>query len=192
VSEGEYDPDHPWDRQPCDSPQSWAAFRLFLTAAPPRSLRGVALDLAGVSLATVERWADECMWSPRAACHDAARSAPAVSSAGPVASPTLAPPSPAAAPALPSPAEQRALLADMIALCKEEIAKFVATSRQSDMPGLLRPGEIARLTEVAIKFDRLLRGESTENVATAATVDLSALSLEELRALRVIQQKIGS
>jgi hypothetical protein len=64
-------------------------------------------------------------------------------------------------------------------------------SRQSDMHGLLRPGEIARLTEVAIKFDRLLRGESTENVATAASVDLSGLSLDELRALSEIQRKIG-
>jgi hypothetical protein len=131
MSEDAYDPDRPWDRQPCDSPQSWGAFRLFL-ASTPRSLRGVARDLPGVSLATVERWAEEGVWEVRAECHDRARASAAPSLALPAPGAPAASSANASAPAAgASPAEQRALLASMIALCTAEIAKFAAVCRRA-------------------------------------------------------------
>lgn len=77
-------------------------------------------------------------------------------------------------------AEQMVALQSLRRLVTNELRKFVEASVAQDGVGLMKMADLKGLIEASIKMDRLVRGEATEK--TEATVDLSGLSLDELRA----------
>jgi hypothetical protein len=80
------------------------------------------------------------------------------------------------------------LLASVRELTTKEFGKLVESSRNSEMPGLVKPNTLVRMAEVVVKLDRLVRGETTENVGTT-DMDLSQLSPEELRTMHELMTK---
>lgn len=84
-------------------------------------------------------------------------------------------------------AGQYHMLADAKDLVARELQKYLWTSQETEMHGLLKPSELAKLMDVTLRYDRLVRGESTDILKVEQ--DLSALSLEELRTLEALYVK---
>lgn len=84
-------------------------------------------------------------------------------------------------------AEHMAILRDFRELLAIHVERKLATARTIEFSDA-KFAELARLGEMVIKYDRLIRGESTENHAKVA--DLSNLSLEELRAANELAEKL--
>lgn len=82
-----------------------------------------------------------------------------------------------------------ALLSDMLNMVRLESAKWLEAAKQFKGPSILKPGELAKLADTVIKLDRLVKGESTVNIASEHH-DLSELSLDELRTLQALTQKV--
>ena len=78
-----------------------------------------------------------------------------------------------------------------LALAERELDKFLDASAGCEMPGLLTPRDVIRILVQGVKVERLIRGDTTEKVAVEEGPDLSALSVDELRALRDLQAKAG-
>lgn len=72
-------------------------------------------------------------------------------------------------------------------LALDQLGKMQAAALEGDSH-FMKPNELTRLIESVVKLDRLVRGESTEN--TKEQVDMSSLSLDELRALAALREKI--
>lgn len=81
------------------------------------------------------------------------------------------------------------MLADAGELVQRELRKLVNVSRETELHGLMKPAEVIKLLDTTIKLDRLVRGESTENIKEE--VDISKLSLEEVRELSRLMRKAG-
>lgn len=164
----------PWEQQQFESSRQWAAFRAYRDLAPGcRTMAGVARVLGRESVSPDwGRWRREDSWDARCALWDAlqdrqrqegylrAREAQSASDAA---------------------ARDRALLDDAVSLLWQEVRKYLTQARESDFP-VMKPGELQRLLDSALKLRRLLYGEATERVE-APPVDLSALSAEQLEQL---------
>lgn len=89
-------------------------------------------------------------------------------------------------------AKQRRVCAQMLEMCNVEMGKYLKMAKDSDFPLELTPDKLARVAEAAIKMERLMQGESTENVAhnTGAAEALKELSTEELYDLQKITKKL--
>lgn len=68
-----------------------------------------------------------------------------------------------------------------------EVQRLLAEVRDPNAIRRLTPREIVRLGEFALRYERLIRGETTEQTGT----DLSALSVDELRRLQALRAKLG-
>jgi len=86
-------------------------------------------------------------------------------------------------------AEHLLLLKDTRELVARELKKLVEASRNSDMPGLLRTNDLIKMTDMVVKLDRLLRGESTENLGVTDELDYSGLTIEEIKQLKDLRAK---
>lgn len=164
----------PWEQQPFESSRQWAAFRAYRDLAPgSRTMAGVARVLGRGSVSPDwARWRREDSWDARCALFDQlqdrqrqegylrAREAQSASDAA---------------------ARDRALLDDAVSLLWREVGKYLIQARESDFP-VMKPGELQRLLDSALKLRRLLYGEATERVE-APPVDLSALSADQLEQL---------
>lgn len=69
-----------------------------------------------------------------------------------------------------------------------EVRKILNWSKRTgDEVTIMQPAQVAKFMDVVIKLERLVNGESTEN--TSSSIDLSGLSVEEIRALNGILEK---
>ncbi len=70
-----------------------------------------------------------------------------------------------------------------------EISKLLRDSLATEASGLVKPSELNKLLGTYITMQRLIHGESTENV-TIADAKLERLSVEEIRELQRIHAKM--
>lgn len=167
----------PWDKQEHESAEAYQAFQRYLQMAPDE--RTITL-VAPRSSATLSKWYREHSWEARVKAWDAEfgtmryaeREAVFRRKAREVA------------------IDHMLILSDARELVAREYSKLVEASRQSEMHGLLKPNELVKMTELAIKLDRLVRGETTENVGTT-DLDLAKLSIDELEELDKLMTKAG-
>lgn len=166
----------PWERQPDESEEAWLAFRAYRDMPPEqRLIRRTAVK----SVAVLTRWYRDHDWIGRCKAFDAHVDSVSVEERKRIlemASRDLA-------------YDHALMLADARELVTRELGKLVSVSRDSEMHGLLKPSEVIKLFETTVKLDRLVRGESTENIREE--VDISKLSLDEVRELGRLMRKAG-
>lgn len=158
------DDDHrkPWDRQPGESRQAHAALRAYLELGPTRSHVAVAREL-GKSATLVARWSARWGWQVRTEAYDRhldrARDAAAIAARE----------------------EMGRRHADLAMQMLDAVAQ-----RLSTLDGdRLRPADLARLVEVAVRVERLARGlpDRVEvGGVDGGPVVVAALTAEERRA----------
>lgn len=167
-----------WDRQDGEPDDAWTAFVEFRDSKPPR--RVMRVGGVGLGKATVSKWARDHQWFDRAAAWDRhldqirqreleglqQQNAQEVS------------------------AEHKRILQNARELADREIEKYLAASKTSDMPGMIKASELIKLMEQVVKLDRLTRGDTTEN--HGVEVDLSNLTPEELRQFLDLSRKAGN
>lgn len=85
-------------------------------------------------------------------------------------------------------ARQVTRLAKLHTLMDLELDKMLARASDPDLPQL-SASDMAKMAEFVTKYERLLAGESTENVAHAGVWDLERLSIEELAELDRLRRK---
>lgn len=167
----------PWERQPTESEEAWLAFRAYRDMPPEqRILRRSAVKTVEV----LSRWYRDHNWIDRCKAFDAHVDHVSIEERKRIlemASRDLA-------------YDHAIMLADARELVSRELGKLVTVSRDTDMHGLLKPSEVIKLFDTTIKLDRLVRGQSTENIKEE--VDVSKLSLDEARELARLMRKAGA
>ena len=159
----EFDAERPHMPQPFDTVESFAAFQAYLALPPPRRLSALAKLWP---LPQLTAWRESCGWVERAHAVDRGdRNASDVD------------------------ARHLRLLGDAAELAQIEIRKLLRQAETSPAQ-TIEVRELARLVRDVVQLERLVSGQSTENVAVAE-VDLSALSLDEIETLRALQAKAG-
>lgn len=170
---------HSWDRQSFDTDETFRWYQAYRDAVPPRQLGRLRVPgHVTPPLQVLLGWYNDGAWRDRAAAWDAhldqirqgEREQFARQQAGDVN------------------ARHRALAHELLELVEREVDKFLRTSMSSEAE-VLRPQELNRMIENAIKLGRLLQGESTESVEQRAAVDISGLDDEDLRTLRRLKEK---
>jgi hypothetical protein len=175
VSEPVKVPD-PWERQAAESEEAWLAFRCYRDMPPDeRMLR----RSANRETAVLSKWNRDHNWADRVKAYDAHFDALSVEERRRI---------------YKRKAEELAIdhmivLADMRDLATREFAKFNQVSRETEVE-TMKPRDVIRLAETVVKLDRLVRGETTENVGTS--VDTSKLSLAEMETLADLLRKAGA
>ncbi len=163
----------PWERQHFDTDESFEAFKLFRDSRPPRRV----LAQRGYPTSSLYAWFRDHAWAERVRAYDAhtdsillgEREALLRQNAQQIS------------------AEHMALLHSARDLAQRELDKMLSRSVDNDEMNLLRPGELVKLLETVIRYDRLIRGESTENIDQQ--IDLSALTLDELLTYKALREK---
>lgn len=158
---------HPWERQPYDTDESWPIFVAYRDQTLPR--RGLLVLCKGrpVDPIRVAWYHKEHYWPERVAEYDRHLDAIRRAEREGLLAQTIREVT----------AEHAEVLADARDIVRRELEKLLATVRES-AGEVVRVRDLIRLTELVIKSDRLIRGESTENVDTGP--DLSHLTNEQL------------
>ncbi len=166
-----------WERQTAESDEAWLAFRNY---------RDMPLDermlkrAASIRLTTLSKWYREHNWDTRCRAYDAKFDKMRVEEREQI----------YRRQAREIAIDHMIMLADTRELYTREFAKLLEASRQSEMHGLIRTADLIRMAEVMVKLDRLVRGETTENVGTTE-MDLGQLSVDEIRTLNELLEKAG-
>lgn len=163
-----------WERQPGDTDESWHAFVAFRDAKPPRRLLGRPGTGPTVQLS---KWYREGGWRERAAAYDAYMDHVMLQEREDFLRQTAKDIS----------VEHMQVLQTARSLVQRELDKFLKASQESEAIGMVSPGQLNAMMENMVKLDRLVRDQSTENVETG--MDLSQLSVEELKALKELSLK---
>ena len=162
-----------WDRLAAESDEEFTAFVRFRDNKPPRKV----LRDSTVPTAKLAAWYRQHDWQARAVAWDmhldGIRQAEFEEATRDDAKQVAA--------------EHRLILKDARELVQLEIAKYLRTSQESEAHGLLKPGELTKLLEAMIKFDRLVRDQSTSKEETI--LDLKNLDVDELRQLADLESK---
>ncbi len=90
-------------------------------------------------------------------------------------------------------AEHMAMLRDAREFVTIEMHRILERAKKSSIDGTLKATEVIRITEMVLKYDRLLRNQTTENsgVQVAPTdVNYEELSIEDLREMRAMNEKM--
>lgn len=174
----EYDPEHPWVRQPCDTDLTWALFSEYLAQPLPRRLHALGRRV-GFTIDQIEILAWEDAWKERATAWDRHLDALRDRTIEEVTQ---------------EDARQRALRQGRVGkklqvLAEREIDKLAKIMSRDEMPGAITFREAIRAAQVGVHIERLALGESTERVETGP--NLENLTLDELRSLREMQEKVG-
>lgn len=148
-----------WERQPYETNEAWVAFKDYRDQIPPRRQRATTNTPA----AQVHRWYSDNFWKSRVEALDTHMDKAMMEEKEALWRQT----------ARDVGAEHMALLGSARAIVMRELAEM----RQRPA-GSYRPADLTKLLEVVVKYDRLVRGESTE---TIATVDLSGFTDEQLK-----------
>lgn len=162
-----------WERQEFDQDEEFQAFVQYRDQMAPRRLRGLG------PTAKVAMWYRDFNWQSRIAAYDTW-----------IDSIFLKERAEALGRAAKKQAEDLALtLGDAHEFLNMELNKFLQSTKKHSDVNQLRPHEMVRLLEQVVKLKRLVAGESTENPGPG--VDLSKLSLDELRALEALHRKLN-
>jgi hypothetical protein len=179
MSATDYDPEHPWERQPWDTEIGWALFGDYLALAPPRRLRAIAAK-SGYGDLYIRTLARETYWEARAACWDehlADLRKRTIENA-------------IEESALECARRQMKLARQMQKLAGLEIGKlFAMASRDGEAPGVITAREALRFADRGIILERLVMGETTDRTEVGPNLD--GLSLDDLRQMRALQDKAG-
>lgn len=181
---GPYD-DVWWHRQPFDSDLQWAAFLQYRDSNPRPSFPELQRTMhlwtgQEIPAERLRAWSKRNHWAKRCAALDNYRQAKIDATRDSYLD------------------EQASVVAERhldvlrrgIDLAAESLNRLLEKSAQLEHSNesVLSPREITQLLTTAIKLERLTRGEVTERVEDTG-LDLSTLSLEELQALKALQQK---
>lgn len=131
----------PWERQKGESRQAFQAFAIYRDMGAARSLQKVAQQLSK-SLALMKRWSEKWSWVARAAAWDAELDRRAREA-------------------------QEKARAEMAERHIKEAMLFqqkVVERLKTLEPDELSPSDLAKWFDIAVKVERLARGEPTENV----------------------------
>lgn len=171
----------PWEKRPEETEPAWSAFQAYRETGSHigetpgrRSVRGVCKRLGG-SLKVWYEWSRVHKWKGRARAYDAHLDRVALESTEK---------------AIREMHRRHVKLSLRLQdIAGVELAKLADEARaKAKRLGDLRPVELARIAETGVKLERLTRGESTENVAGSG-LDLSKLSLTELKTLKALREK---
>jgi hypothetical protein len=168
-----------WERQPAESQEAWLAFRAYRDMPPENRLLS---RTAARATETLSRWYRDHNWASRVLAYDKEFDSISVEErkkAFAMAARDVA-------------LEHMLILADARELVQREVQKLVMASRDGDAPGLMRPAEVRKLLETTVKLDRLVRGDTTENVGVKDSVDVSKLTIDEVRQLEKLMRKAGA
>lgn len=168
----------PWQRFANEDERSFALFQQYLAEPLPRDIRRLA-RLSRLSYSVLDSLAFQWEWQARARLWDdhldAIRRRTIESyteeNARNVAE------------------RQLRLLTRMQRLAENETDKLLEIAEANNAPGVITPRDIVRMATMGIRLERLIRGEVTERHEVGP--DLSSLSLDDLRAIRSAQAKIG-
>lgn len=174
-----YDIEHPWHRQPCDTPISWSLFSDYRDAGPGRSLAVLARG-SNLSWQQIHRTAREDAWTARANAYDewleGEREETIMEAVRENAEATAA--------------RHIHACKRLVKLGSQELEKYLRASSEGEMPGLLVPRDVLRFITLGIRAERLIRGDATDRVEQGP--DLSRLSTDDLRTLREIQARVDT
>lgn len=159
-------------RQPCDTDESFAAFVEYRDQLAPRQLRTWKYGDA------VREWYRDHGWKARVAAFDEWRDELRRQHYGD---------------ALKQPAQQIAaehmgILQDMRDMLRREVDKWREQVVNNAGSPFLKMSELVKLTDVVVKYDRLVRGEATERKDEPG-YDYSKLSPDELLTLQKLLVK---
>lgn len=163
----------PWEQHPCDTGDSWEAFKKYRDLRPPRRQRAVL----GYATSRVNEWFNDNNWPQRVSAYDAHMERVAQTEREQFVKQKTQEIT----------ADHMAILQTARFLVQSELDKLMDASKMSEAHGLLKPADVAKFMELSIRFDRLIRGETTDN---ETRVDLSMLSVDDLRAVREIRKKV--
>lgn len=168
-----YNPERPWERQPCDSPEGFAVLQEYIALPPPRTVRALGRGHPGFDRDRWERTAVACGWDVRARAWDDHIAALRMATVEAV---TI------------SMAERHAELGRSFQrVAKKDLKKLEAIVDREDGHPTMQPREIVRYAEAGTRIEREAAGLPTTPEARQA--DLSKLTLEELRTLRELTAK---
>jgi len=168
----------PWQRQPCDDDAPWHAWRVYLMLSLPRSVKRVS-QKTRIPQHILERWSQACSWRMRAMAYDnhihqlwldrveQKRNESADDYV----------------------ARHTRILRTLGELLERESEKYLDVSKRQDAIGLLRPEHLNALAGTIIKHERLVNDQSTDNVSVRGSIDLSLLSLDELKQFKQLNAK---
>lgn len=176
-----YNADAAWTRQPCDTEPRWRAFQVYRDMDLPRSLKRVSAAV-GTSQRIIEKWSAEDGWLARVFEYDRWIDRIRVDVMLDV---------------MNEDARERGArhvtllrtMQDAAALAARAwLAKFANDPQAATE---WSPNEIARMVKTAITLERLVHGESTENVDNKHGFDLSRLTIDEIETMRALEAKAG-
>lgn len=167
----------PWERQASETEEAWLAFRSYRDSPPDQ--RSIT-RAASVRLSTLSKWYREHSWEDRCRAYDAMFDKVRVEEREAI----------YRRKARENAIDHMLILADMKDLVGREFAKLREASRDSDMHGLVKAADLIKLAETMIKLERLVAGQTTENVGTT-DLDLAKLSLDEIRTMNELMTKAG-
>lgn len=164
---------NPWDRQPFDTDETFKWFQAYRDTIPPRRLSRVRVSVPGAvvpSLQTLLDWYNEGHWNDRAKAWDEHLDELRQEETEAIVQQD----------AREKAARRLAMANDLQELSEIEVAKIVENARDVDAP-TLKPTEVLKFADAAIKLGRLLDGESTENVS--AKFDFSNMPVADAKKL---------
>lgn len=167
----------PWERQDGESELAYEAFRGYVLQTPPRRMAHASVKHSAAELSKLY---NEWRWEERALAYD--RHVDRIRMAE--------------REKLISQDEKDRLAKWMVVLettgevLSREMAKLLRDSQQSVASGLIKPGDLNKLLNTWITMQRLIHGQSTENVATVDPA-LEKLTVEELRELQRLHAKLA-
>lgn len=163
-----------------ESEEEWLAFKSYRDQQAPRAVRRCHVNGAGVRHSVLFEWANRWRWLERAAAYDTHLDRIVI-------------------------AEREALLREdtthatarqlatvnlLFSLASSELEKLLQTSETSNMPGTISPRDAIRAVEIGVKMTRLIKGETTANVAISTPQNIQALTLDDLELLEEMQRKV--
>ncbi len=165
----------PWERQPNEGEEAWLAFRAYRDMVPSeRMIKHSAVK----ALPTISKWYRDHNWRERVEAYDRQFDKIAVEERERI----------YRRKAQEIAIDHMIMLSNARELVQRELAKINATSRETEMHGLVKVSELNKLMETVVKLDRLVRDEPTEIVGSR-DLDYSALSPDELDKLNELLDK---
>lgn len=176
----EYNAAAAWTRQPCDTDARWYAFQAYRDQEQPRSLRRLAEDL-DVSQRLVEKYSAEDAWGARVFEFDRWTDSIRVEAMLELMNED----------ARARGARHVELLRNMQESAAHVVRGWLRRIRNNPEAALheFSPNDVTRMVKTAITLERLVHGESTENVDNKHGFDLSRLSIEEIETMRMLEAK---
>jgi hypothetical protein len=164
-----------WERQPSEDDEAWKAFQSYRDQTPPRRAHQAAVKRTEM----LSRWYNDHAWAERVAAYD--RHLDAIRRETREA--LLKEDERDRA------ARQLAHIKGMQDIVDLEIAKLSRDARSTEAFGLVKVSELNKLMSNIIQCERLIRGQSTENVGVL-DADLENLTPDELRQLSELRKKM--